>query len=56
MDITDSIINLSINMNNAKVGTELGTCVMKKALDQMETQGAAVVEMMESANVLDTYA
>ncbi|MCR4648237.1 MAG: YjfB family protein [Lachnospiraceae bacterium] len=43
------IAALSMAMSQDKIMNDVGTAVLKKALDMQETAGAEVVEMIDSA-------
>lgn len=46
MEILD-IADLSMGMSQAKAVTDVGTAVLAKSLDMMETLGDGMVEMMQ---------
>ena len=60
MDITSYVISTASALSQARIAQALSVSVMKKAMDVQETQGMALVEMLNSVptfdRLLDTYA
>jgi len=60
MDITSYVISTAMAMSQARREQALNIAVLKKAMDVQETQGLAIVEMINSVprfdRLLDTYA
>lgn len=48
MDFMD-ITGLSMGLSQAKATTEIGTAVLAKSLDMMETLGAGVINLIEGS-------
>lgn len=48
MDIMN-IADLSMSMKSIELGSDVGTAMLKKSLDTMETTGAGLQKMMESS-------
>lgn len=51
MDITGGIVGLANSMSAQNTSTSHGMIMAKKALDQVEQQGANLTKMMESMEV-----
>lgn len=45
------IASLSMSMSQMNVQNTLNVTMVSKAIDQMETSGAALIKMMDSTNV-----
>lgn len=49
MDLTSSIAAASMVSSQAKLAQAVNVAVIKKSIDQQETQGAALIELLETA-------
>ena len=60
MDINSYVISSVMAMSQAKIAQSMSVAVMKKTMDVQESQGMALVEMLNSVpkfdRLLDTYA